>query len=236
MPEPQMLFWIKVAAAVRRGDRLFAQLAQSDEDQGDGGRSGKPIASDNTVALLGCFRFSSTDRDIEDRDESSAILAGELGDALVAPLAGSPVGQPDLGGAGIRRHVLEVLGVDGLAVVLHDLDRVVAVADGALIERALDAIVRRAFSDLERLAKVPVGRAPNRPRRDTEGLGKIGIGRAELAHLRRHLGVHRDVLGRASADRLLILGRLLALRFFLPRRASPPTGVSTFAVSVMALL
>jgi hypothetical protein len=50
--------------------------------------------------------------------------------------------QPEDLSCGIRRNVLDVGRLDDLAVLLaEDLDRVVVVADGALVERALDTDV-----------------------------------------------------------------------------------------------
>ena len=56
--------------------------------------------------------------------------------------------QPEDLSCDIRRNVLDVGRLDDLAVLLaEDLDRVVVVADGALVERALDTDWRAARRD-----------------------------------------------------------------------------------------
>jgi hypothetical protein len=124
--------------------------------------------------------------------------------------------------------VLDILSVDWLAAVLHDLDRVVAVADSALIERALHAIVRRAFSDPERIIKlrvpalpVPTVVTPKAAARSASVAPSWHICAATLAYAGMYL------VGRPRTG--LSLSAFLPLLFFLPRTASSTTGVPTFS-------
>ena len=60
----------------------------------------------------------------------------------VAPVRRVAVLQPEDARGQVGRNVLLVRQLGDVAVlVAEDLDRVVAVADGALVERALDAVV-----------------------------------------------------------------------------------------------
>src|SRR5262249_52323218 len=122
------------------------------------------------------------------------------------------VREPELRGAWVRRNMLDVLSAGYDALVLEDLLGRVAVANGALVEAALDLVVWQALADLKGIKKlrVPALPIPDCDCRHTEGGSKVGIGRPELAHLRRDLGERGDVFGRASAHRL-VLGRLLTL-------------------------
>jgi hypothetical protein len=74
----------------------------------------------------------------------------------ISPLRRISIFQPKNSRSNIRRHMLNILGIHRIAgtVRQEDLDGVVAVAGGTLIERTLNAVVSFGLANFKSIAKV----------------------------------------------------------------------------------
>jgi hypothetical protein len=130
---------------------------------------------------------------------------------LGAPLLTASVREPKRRRAHIRRVMLDVGDDHGLTLVLGDLHRVVRVADRAVIERMLDAIVREFLAHFKCLTKLRIFSLPSVDGADTspERLSHFEVCRAADAQIGRFLTELRLIIGRAADG-----SRLLSLFYF----------------------
>lgn len=107
--------------------------------------------------------------------------------SLVLPCFGAAIAQPQRCGANIWRHVLTVRRINwrGRIGRHEDFDGLVRVADGPIVETALNPIVARVLACLKRLTEsvVRLGPAINASNIYVEEVSKLNVRRAEAAEL-----------------------------------------------------
>src|SRR3546814_2911115 len=79
---------------------------------------------------------------------------------LGLPVVALAVVEPVLRRAHVRRQVLDVIGADDDALVLHDLLGIERVADRALVQRPLDPRVGRVLANLQRVIELGMSMPP----------------------------------------------------------------------------
>src|SRR3546814_19043270 len=94
---------------------------------------------------------------------------------LGLPVVALAVVEPVLRRAHVRRQVLDVIGADDDALVLHDLLGIERVADRALVQRPLDPRVGRVLATLQRVIELGMSMPPVADR----AVGDAEIGRAQ---------------------------------------------------------
>lgn len=109
--------------------------------------------------------------------------------SLVLPCFSATVAQPQRCGANIWRHVLTIRRVNwrGRVGRHEDFDGLVRVADGPIVETALNAVVASILACLKRLTESVVRLRPsvNAANVHLEEVGKLNVRRAKAAKLFR---------------------------------------------------
>jgi hypothetical protein len=116
------------------------------------------------------------------------------------PPVRTTVAQPELRGEGVRRNVLDDLGAHDAPMMKH-LFGVIAVADGAHREAALDAIIEDALTLPDCITKLFVlpPPKPDRDGRDIQRFSEVVIRRAATAESTRYRRELAPVLRWAAA-------------------------------------
>src|SRR5262249_37239656 len=110
-----------------------------------------------------------------------AVVRGlGLGFALLAPLLGPAIAQPEDAGMRVRRQVHRVLLLPGLAVIVEELGGRLLEAGGARIERGDDGVIRDRPALAHRLAELGDGGDPvvDGAAGNPQPRGKRQVGRA----------------------------------------------------------